>query len=620
VRKRTMFWSFFGAHVVLLLLAVGAVSFYNWHISRYAFMRQWVRELEMQAKTAAALLPDDGGEVDEQYAAQFFERLRHHGIHRFTLILPNGRVLGDSDVDVENMESHEDRPEVIEAFEKGLGMRQRYSASLGKQMLYVAYRLPQEGAARAVIRVAVPVRFLTSEMRAADKLLLSFFLGVLCVTLALSYVAALRITRPVSSLQLGLARIGSGNLSYRLPVPRVPHLANLARSINRNAERLQRQVQALHEERNLRAMILENMTRGVIAIDRDRCVLDINAAARALLDIGDEQKVIAKPLGERIRNPEVFALIEACEQQNQMCEGEMTIDGKVTRRLQLRVSMLNDLGGERIGSLLVFSDVTLLRRLETVRQDFVSNVSHELRTPVTSIKGFAETLLDGAVKDPEKAERFLKILVRQAGQLETTIRDLLELSRLEGHSPKALDCQRVPVGELLKNAAELCQERADKRSVTLSLSCDEGLTVMVHAGLMEQALVNLIDNAITYGTDGTQKAQVDIEAVSDGSAVSISVRDYGPGIESKHLDRLFERLYRVDKGRSRELGGTGLGLAIVKHIALIHNGSVDVESKVGKGSVFTIRLPLQCPDHETNEIKIDREPGAQVSSPAGIVR
>ena len=145
--------------------------------------------------------------------------------------------------------------------------------------------------------------------------------------------------------------------------------------------------------------------------------------------------------------------------------------------------------------------------------------------------------------------------------------------------------------ELLKNAAELCQGRADKRGVTLSLSCEEGLTAMVHAGLMEQALVNLIDNAITYGAGGAQKAKVDIEAASEGSAVRISVRDYGSGIERKHLDRLFERFYRVDKGRSRELGGTGLGLAIVKHIALIHNGVVGVESEVGKGSVFTIRLP-----------------------------
>jgi len=234
--------------------------------------------------------------------------------------------------------------------------------------------------------------------------------------------------------------------------------------------------------------------------------------------------------------------------------------------------------------------VTLLRRLETVRQDFVANVSHELRTPVTSVKGFAETLLDGAMKNPETAERFLKIIVRQANQLESIIRDLLELSRLEQSSAQTLERQPTPVAGMLKNALELCHSRAGERGIALSLSCEEGLTVLVHAGLMEQAVVNLIDNAIKYGASG-EEAKVDVEARREGAAVCISVRDYGIGIEQKHLERLFERFYRVDKGRSRELGGTGLGLAIVKHIVMIHKGTVGVTSELGKGSTFTIRLP-----------------------------
>jgi len=238
----------------------------------------------------------------------------------------------------------------------------------------------------------------------------------------------------------------------------------------------------------------------------------------------------------------------------------------------------------------VLGDVTLLRRLETVRQDFVANVSHELRTPVTSVKGFAETLLDGAMKDPATAERFLKIIVRQASQLESIIRDLLELSRLEQNSAQALDRQMTPMAGVLKSAIELCQSRATERGVTLSLACEEGLATVMHAGLMEQALVNLIDNAIKYGASG-EGAKVDITAAKEGPCVRVMVRDYGNGIEHKHLARLFERFYRVDKGRSRELGGTGLGLAIVKHIVLIHNGTASVESEVGKGSTFTIRLP-----------------------------
>jgi two-component system phosphate regulon sensor histidine kinase PhoR len=232
----------------------------------------------------------------------------------------------------------------------------------------------------------------------------------------------------------------------------------------------------------------------------------------------------------------------------------------------------------------------LLRRLETVRQDFVANVSHELRTPVTSIKGFAETLLDGAVQDPVTADRFLKIIVRQANQLESIIRDLLDLSRLEQNSAQHLERHETSLAGVLKSAIELCQGRSDGRSAMVSLSCAEGLTAMMHAGLMEQAFVNLIDNAIKYGTGG-EGVRVDVGADRDGSCVWIKVRDYGQGIEHKHLERLFERFYRVDKGRSRELGGTGLGLAIVKHIVLIHGGTVGVESELGKGSTFTIRLP-----------------------------
>jgi two-component system phosphate regulon sensor histidine kinase PhoR len=405
-------------------------------------------------------------------------------------------------------------------------------------------------------------------------------------TLAISYGAALRIVGPVSELQSGLTRLGGGELSLRLEIPPVPHLAELARSINQTVDRLQKYIQALNEERNLRTLILNNMTRGVIAIDTHHAIMDLNEAARGLLNLHAAASEGAR-IGEVTRYPELLSLIDASEKSDDPVEREMVSGERV---LNVRATALKDVAGHRIGSLLVLSDVTLLRKLETVRQDFVANVSHELRTPITSVKGFAETLLDGAIHDPATAERFLKIIVRQATQLESIIRDLLELSRLEQNSAQTLDRQRTPVAGILKNALELCQSRAAERGVALSLNCEEGLTAVVHAGLMEQAVVNLIDNAIKYGANG-EGARVDIAAAREASCVHISVRDYGNGIERSHLERLFERFYRVDKGRSRELGGTGLGLAIVKHIVLIHKGTVDVESEIGKGSTFTIRLP-----------------------------
>lgn len=586
MRKRTLFWQFFGAHILILFVAVGAVAFYTWATSREVFHRLWVRELETEAHVVATLLTRGAGVLDEDAVKQFVARVGHADEHRFTVILPDGRVVGDTDANSSKMDPHGGRPEVRDALVHGTGMSQRYSASVGKQMLYLAQRVPREGPALAVVRVSVPVRTLTRDIDAFNRILFVVLVVVLAATLALSYGAALRVIGPVSALQDGLNRIGCGDLSYRLSVPAVPRLAELARSINQTADRLQRYIQALNDERNLRTLILDNITRGVIAIDSERVIMDLNESARRLLDLKNPAPEGTR-IGEVTRYAELLALIEASERRIDPVEAEMTA-GDIL--LNLRATALKDRSGQRIGTLLVLSDVTLLRRLERVRQDFVANVSHELRTPVTSVKGFAETLLDGAMNDPVAAERFLKIIVRQASQLESIIRDLLELSRLEQGSAQTLDRQSTPVSAVLKDALELCQSRAAEKGVTLALRCEEGLCAAMHAGLMEQAVVNLVDNAIKYGVGGAD-ARVEVEAAREVGCVRIEVRDFGPGIERKHLDRLFERFYRVDKGRSRDLGGTGLGLAIVKHIVLLHKGTVEVASEIGKGTVFTIRLP-----------------------------
>jgi two-component system phosphate regulon sensor histidine kinase PhoR len=590
VNNRTLFWQFFGAHILILFATVGFVAFYTWYVSRDVFHRQWVRELEMQSRLVAVLLPRANSTVDHEAVAAFFKRLEHADEHRFTVILPDGRVIGDSEADAARMDSHSDRPEVRDALATGKGVSQRYSASIGRQMLYLAQRVPLDGPVQAVVRVSVPVRTLMRDMESSDRVLLVLLVVVLGATLVLSYGAALRIVGPVAELKSGLARIGGGELSHRLAIPPVPHLAELARSINQTADRLQTYIQALNEERNLRTLILANMTRGVIAVDTHHAIMDLNESARRLLNLQNPAPEGTR-IGEVTRYPELLSLIDASERRDEPVEREMATGETGEILLNMRATALKDMAGARIGTLVVLSDVTLLRRLETVRQDFVANVSHELRTPVTSVKGFAETLLDGAMKDPATAERFLKIIVRQASQLESIIRDLLELSRLEQNSAQTLDRQMTPMAGVLKSAIELCQSRASERGVMLSFACAEGLTVVMHSGLMEQALVNLIDNAIKYGSS-SEGAKVDIVAVKEGTCARITVRDYGNGIEHKHLERLFERFYRVDKGRSRELGGTGLGLAIVKHIVLIHNGTVGVESEVGKGSTFTIRLPV----------------------------
>ena len=232
-----------------------------------------------------------------------------------------------------------------------------------------------------------------------------------------------------------------------------------------------------------------------------------------------------------------------------------------------------------------------LKQLEDMRREFVANVSHELKTPVTSIRGFAETLRDGAEADPKLARQYLDIIAAQAGRLSSIIEDLLQLSRIEqemqGGAP--MEVSPAPVLPILESVAGMLSSSAHERNMTIAISCDEALVACINPHLVEQAVANLVDNAVKYGSDGMR---VDVAAFSDGNSVTIEVRDEGPGIPAEHLPRIFERFYRVDKGRSRKMGGTGLGLAIVKHIAGLHGGTVSVESEAGAGSRFKLTLPV----------------------------
>jgi two-component system phosphate regulon sensor histidine kinase PhoR len=257
--------------------------------------------------------------------------------------------------------------------------------------------------------------------------------------------------------------------------------------------------------------------------------------------------------------------------------------------LQVRGTSLSGSQGEAVGAVIVLNDVTHLRRLENIRRDFVANVSHELKTPITSIKGFVETLLDGALDNREDAERFLKIVAKQADRLNSIIEDLLSLAKIE-QSVEAADVQLEPsrLADVLQSAIDECGPKAAARGITMRLACADEILADVNPPLIEQAAMNLLDNALKYSEEGSE---VLVEVVRRPAEIAIQVHDQGCGIEAEHLDRLFERFYRVDKARSRKLGGTGLGLSIVKHIVHVHGGHVTVESAPGKGSTFTIHLP-----------------------------
>jgi two-component system phosphate regulon sensor histidine kinase PhoR len=257
--------------------------------------------------------------------------------------------------------------------------------------------------------------------------------------------------------------------------------------------------------------------------------------------------------------------------------------------LNLKSSPLLDAGKDQIGTLVVINDATQLRRLENMRKDFVANVSHEIKTPLTAIKGFVETLHQGSVDKPEEAERFLGIIQKHVDRLSAIIDDLLSLSRIEQEDERqAIEFENKPIADIFRSAVQICRSKAEEKSIDIQIDCEEGLEYYFDPTLLEQAVVNLLDNAIKYSEPDSA---IHVSASLNDSEVKIMVKDQGIGIAKKHLPRLFERFYRVDKARSRKMGGTGLGLAIVKHIAQAHGGRVTVKSELGKGSSFTIHLP-----------------------------
>jgi two-component system phosphate regulon sensor histidine kinase PhoR len=346
---------------------------------------------------------------------------------------------------------------------------------------------------------------------------------------------------------------------------------------------LTRRVEQLSAERDLLAGILEGMGEGVLVLDGEERVVLVNRALRAIARIDPE--VNGKPLPESLRNASLKEALDAGRENAEPIARELELGAPLPRRLLVRVGPLAG------GTIAVFHDVTDLRRLETIRTDFVANVSHELRTPVTAITTATETLLGGALADPDEAAEFVGVVDRHGKRLRQLVDDLLDLAKLEAKSFR-LALVDIPVRPIAAQALALMEEQARRRRMTLTLAPGgEGLRARIDRRGLEQVLVNLIDNAVKYAGEG---AHVTVTLRSVADRVEIAVADDGVGISPAHLGRVFERFYRVDAGRSRELGGTGLGLSIVKHLIELMGGAVDVESEPGKGATFTVRLPASA--------------------------
>jgi two-component system phosphate regulon sensor histidine kinase PhoR len=519
---------------------------------------------------------------------------------RVTLVTADGTVLADSavgDADLSAIENHKSRPEIQQAFSTGHGEDIRPSHTTGERTMYraVLLRQPQDAAPIAV-RVGLSMVIVDREVSALKQhLFLALGLAFL-VTLILSLWLAHSITRPLSDIAMAAQRLSSGNQAVHIKTTAQDEVGLLATTLNDMADQLHAKIDELSEDRAQLLAVLTSMVEGVMVLDSRGHVLQINPALERMFGIS-RVEARGRPCAELFRHQQLNDLVTAILRSRTHHQDEIVLPLS-GRCLQIEASPA---GGEREREaciVLVFHDITELRRLEKIRKDFVANVSHELRTPLTSIKGYVEALLDGAKDDPVASAKFLEVILKQSDRLNLIIEDLLELSKIESGGV-SLKEEPLELRSVIDRTLSMIKPIADKNRHRLVTVVDPSLPpVAGDEGRLVQVLTNLLDNAIKYTPAGgtiTVAAKLAPPVGSTESparAIELSVADTGIGIPEEDRPRVFERFYRVDKARSRELGGTGLGLAIVKHIVEGHSGQVWVEANHPQGSRFIVRLPV----------------------------
>ncbi len=588
MRKPTpLIWHLIPSYLLIILVSLGGVTWFALTSLQSFFIQRTAIDLETRARILAGQVADHLQPVDAAAVGRICRRVGQDTDTRVTVIAADGVVMADSDEEPSRMENHSSRPEVVQALAGGVGRSERFSSTQGQRMMYVALPLEGADAPFAVLRVSIPLTAVESQVRTLfiDVLIGGFFSALLA--LALAFLVSRRISRPVEQLRSGAEKFSAGDLQHRLEVPGPAELAELARTLNQMAAQLQERIDAVISQRNEFETVLASMVEGVVAIDLQGRIMSFNAAFARML-AAPSGSVKGRDIHEIIRDRSFHQLLAEALAQNRLVQGDFVVRQPVERVFDTHCVPLAGFAEAPAGTLVVLHDVTRMRRLENVRQDFVANVSHEIRTPLTAIKGFVETLMQAA-EDPEERRRFLGIIQRHVNRLNDILEDLLALARLEQRGEKAaVILEATPLRGVIETAAQLVQWKADARGVRLALDCAPEITVRVDATLLEQALINLIDNAVKYSPDNET---VHVVAVQADDELQIRVRDHGPGIPQKYQPRIFERFFRVDKARSRKVGGTGLGLAIVKHISQVHGGRVTLESSSGRGSTFTIHLP-----------------------------
>jgi two-component system phosphate regulon sensor histidine kinase PhoR len=576
--KRSIFLKTFGGYLLIIVLLVALVL-----ITAFGYIGR--RFLDNQAadqvKMAWALEPTVAAYLDRNALVEteaFFRRFEKQNQVRLTLIRPDGTVLADSQENPERMENHRFRPEVVQALEGRVGRSLRFSDTLRAEMLYIALPLFKEGRVVALLRVSTFVRDIDLTMAGLKRRITETALLITALALVLAFFITRGYTRPIRKMIEASKRIAGGDFEAKVYLRSRDELGQLGASLNAMNDRIRTLFSEVTAQREEIQGILGSMEEGLLVVEPDERIGLANPSFGRMFPVANPA---GKYYWEVLRNSKLSDLVERSRREKKSQLDRITLQ---ERTYLVHASYIPNI--DQV--VLTVHDITDMASLERLKKDLIANVSHELQTPLTSIKGYAETLEADA---NGTGLNYLKIILRNTDRLIAIVRDLLLLSELEDTQDKASAPPFEPVDlkSLVANILKIFDPKARDKGLTLAFEAAPGpTTVTGDAFRLEQMIINLLDNAVKY----TEKGGVTIRLAADKGSAVLEVVDTGVGIPEEHLPRLFERFYVVDKSRSRSLGGTGLGLSIVKHIVLMHRGEISVKSELGRGTTFSVRLPL----------------------------
>ncbi len=571
--KRTILNRIFGGYLLIILSLSFFIIVISFVTIRSYYLDTFTEELKNIGVAIQSQVIEYVNRKDYKGLDRFVKNIGKNVNRRVTIINKEGVVLADSKKDPETMENHSTRPEVIQAYSGQVGKSIRFSTTVKEKMLYVALPLYIKGSIKGVIRVSL---FLNNMNLFLKRLNFRIF-QISIVFIVLSLLGALFFSRtiinPIKALVDASKKIASGEFDVRVFLKRDDELMELAKSFNLMAEKIKSLISSLESQKEELNNIISSIQEGLIMVDDDGKILLCNKSFKRYIS----EDVEGKELHSVLRIPEIGELLREIKNKQRGLSGEMEYKG---RHFIVGGSYLKN---NKI--IFVFHDISEMKKLEKIKRDFAVNVSHELRTPLTAIKGYVETLEE---EIDEKKKGYLNIIKRNTDRLINIVQDLLIISELENREIKP-EMKVVNLKEIIENTLSIFGQKIEKKGLMIEKHIQEKLpSIKGDSFMLEQVFINLIDNAIKY----TESGKIKISAKKEDNYIKIEVEDTGIGIPEKNLPRIFERFYVVDKSRSRKMGGTGLGLSIVKHVILLHNGRIDVESKVGKGTKFIIHLPI----------------------------